>query len=109
MREGADLAVTFRSLGGARAILEGVVPFQKESLGRRRARARRRLCAYDLCENTHDGGILRRTRAPAEVEAATAADAVAIAARIADALGLRRRARGRDVRDAREAAAKHSA
>ena len=87
LREGSDLAVAFRSLGGARAILEGVVPFQKEvSVVAARA-VDGAFAAYDLCENRHDGGILRHTRAPADVTAATAAEAVATAARIAEALG----------------------
>src|SRR6516165_935966 len=30
VREGSDLAVTFRSLGGAASILEGIVPFTRE-------------------------------------------------------------------------------
>ena len=86
LREGSDLAVTFRSLGGARAILEGVVHFQKEVSVVAARGLDGTFAAYDLCENTHDGGILRRTRAPADVTAATAAEAVAIAARIAEAL-----------------------
>jgi len=67
VREGADLAVTFRSLGGAPAILEAVVPFAKEiSVVAARGRDGQ-FAAYDVCENTHENHILKFTRAPARL------------------------------------------
>jgi 5-(carboxyamino)imidazole ribonucleotide synthase len=86
LREGSDLAVTFRSLGGLPAILEAVVPFEKEvSVVAARA-ADGTFAAYDICENFHDNHILKLTRAPAQLDEAAAAEAVRMAHVIADAL-----------------------
>jgi 5-(carboxyamino)imidazole ribonucleotide synthase len=86
VREGADLAVTFRSLGGAPSILEAVVPFSAEiSVVAARA-ADGAFAAYDVCENRHENHILKFTRAPARIAAETAAAAVDLAHAIADAL-----------------------
>ena len=86
LREGSDLASTFRSLGGAPAILEGIVPFSKEiSIVAARGQDGE-FAAFDVCENVHDHQILSTSRAPARVAPATATEAVEIAQRIADAL-----------------------
>lgn len=86
VREGADLAVLFRSLGGRAAILEGVVPFIKELsvVGARGIDGE--FVAFDVCENNHEHHILALTRAPARISEETAARAVAMAGRIAAAL-----------------------
>ncbi len=86
VREGADLAVTFRTLGAVPAILEAVVPFSKEisvvaARGKDGAFA-----AYDVCENRHENHILKTTRVPARLPPETAAEAVRLARVIADAL-----------------------
>jgi 5-(carboxyamino)imidazole ribonucleotide synthase len=86
VREGADLAVTFRSLGGAPAILEGVVPFAKEISVVAARGQRGEFAAYDVCENRHENHILKFTRAPALLAPETAVEAVRIAKAIADAL-----------------------
>jgi 5-(carboxyamino)imidazole ribonucleotide synthase len=86
VREGADLAVTFRSLGGVPAILEAVVPFAKEISVVAARGPRGEFAAYDVCENTHEGHILKLTRAPARLAPAVAAEAVRLTRVIADAL-----------------------
>jgi 5-(carboxyamino)imidazole ribonucleotide synthase len=86
VREGADLAVTFRTLGGKPAILEAVVPFAKEiSVVAARGPAGE-FAAYDVCENTHENHVLKSTRAPARLPPEVAAEAVRLTRVIADAL-----------------------
>lgn len=66
---------------------ESIVPFDKEIsvlLARGRDGG---TVVYPLAENLHRGGILRATRAPADVSEDTARRAVALALRIAEALG----------------------
>jgi 5-(carboxyamino)imidazole ribonucleotide synthase len=86
IREGTDLAVAFRSLGGVPAILEGVIPFTKEVSVICARGPDASFAAYDICENEHVHHILHRTIAPAVVGDPTAAEAVRIARTIADAL-----------------------
>ena len=87
VREGADLASAFRSLGAHPCILEGVVPFARE-ISVIAARGRDgSFAAWDVCENEHDHHVLSRTRAPARIAGATADAAIAIARKIVDALG----------------------
>ena len=86
IKEGTDLAVAFRSLGGVPSILEGVVAFKKEVSVVCARGAGGTFAAYDVCENEHVNHILHRTRVPALLRPQTAVEAVAIARRIADAL-----------------------
>ncbi len=86
VREGGDLAVIFRSLGGAPAILESVVPFSTEISVVAARGAGGEFAAYDVCENWHDNHILKFTRVPAQVARETAAEATQLARAIADAL-----------------------
>ncbi len=86
IREGSDLAVTFRSLGSVPCILEGLVPFTKEISVVAARGLDGRFAAYDVCENHHEHHILDRTVAPAAIEPATAARAVELSQAIADAL-----------------------
>lgn len=86
VREGADLAVTFRALGSVPAILEAVVPFSMEiSVVAARGKDGQ-FAAYDVCENTHENHVLRSTRAPARLPPEVAAEAVRLARAVADAL-----------------------
>ena len=86
IREGSDLAVVFRSLGGAPSILEGVVPFSRE-VSVVAARGRDGTFAdFALSENQHENHILSLTRAPALVSPETANAARAMTAQIAQAL-----------------------
>jgi 5-(carboxyamino)imidazole ribonucleotide synthase len=87
IREGADLAAVFASIGAQPAILEGVVPFAREvSVVAARARDGS-FTAFDVCENEHENHILSLTRVPARVAHDTSAAAVAMTQKIMDALG----------------------
>lgn len=86
LREGADLGATFRALGGAPCILEGVVPFEKEVSVVAARGLGGEFAAYDVCENVHEHHILARTIAPAALAPETAARAVDMTRRIADSL-----------------------
>jgi len=85
LRDGADLAVTFRALGGAACILESVVPFSREISVVAARGTGGEFRAYDICENVHEHHILSTTTIPAEVSAKTAARAVEMAEAIASA------------------------
>ena len=86
IRPGDDPAVALAAMGGRAAILEGFVPFTREvSVVAARGRDGG-VAAFDLNENEHANHILSVTRAPAAVAPATAAAAMDIARRIADAL-----------------------
>ncbi|MFI4994729.1 MAG: 5-(carboxyamino)imidazole ribonucleotide synthase [Hyphomicrobiales bacterium] len=83
---GSDLGAAWRAIGEAAAILEGFVPFRREvSVVAARA-LDGAFAAFDLCENEHRDHILAHTTVPADVAPATAAQAVAIARRTAEAL-----------------------
>src|SRR5579883_3027807 len=86
LREGADLAVTFRTLGGVPAILEAVVPFVMEISVVAARGPEGEFAAYDVCENTHESHILKTTRVPARLPPAAAEEAIGIARKIAEAL-----------------------
>ena len=86
IRPGDDPAVALAAMGGHAAILEGFVPFTREvSVVAARGRDGG-FAAFDLNENEHANHILSVTRAPAAVAPVTAAAAMDIARRIADAL-----------------------
>jgi 5-(carboxyamino)imidazole ribonucleotide synthase len=86
VREGADLAVTFRTLGGVPAILEAIVPFSKEISVVAARGPSGEFAAYDVCENSHENQILKSTRVPARLPPEVAAEAVRLTRVIADAL-----------------------
>ncbi|WP_293678385.1 5-(carboxyamino)imidazole ribonucleotide synthase [uncultured Phenylobacterium sp.] len=78
----ADAAAAFAALGGVPVILEAPADFVRE-LSIIAARGRDGATAiYPLAENHHEGGILRRSLAPADVGSNLAEQAERIAARI---------------------------
>jgi 5-(carboxyamino)imidazole ribonucleotide synthase len=85
IREGADLAAAFNSLGGAPCILEGFVPFAKEISVIAARGVDGEFRAWDVCENVHEHHILATTTAPAAISPDTARAAIDIARAIADA------------------------
>ncbi len=85
LQGGADLAATFRALGGAPCILESFVPFTKEISVVAARGVDGAFRAYDVCENVHEHHILATTTAPAHIRPETAEQAIAIAQKIADA------------------------
>ena len=74
------------AMGGAPAILERVVAFEREISVVAARGIDGAVVAYDPGENHHEGGILRRTRVPAQLSTAQRTDAVLIAGRILNAL-----------------------
>jgi 5-(carboxyamino)imidazole ribonucleotide synthase len=81
-----DPAAAWEAIGAAPAVLEAFVAFSRE-ISVIIARARDgSLAAFDVTENRHESGILATSRVPASVDDSTAAEAVAIAGRIASAL-----------------------
>ncbi|HEY5411338.1 MAG TPA: 5-(carboxyamino)imidazole ribonucleotide synthase [Caulobacteraceae bacterium] len=82
----SDLAAAFVRVGSKPVIVEAPAAFERE-LSVIAARGRSgEIALYPLGENHHEGGILRRTHAPAEVSASTLAQAQQIAARILTSL-----------------------
>jgi 5-(carboxyamino)imidazole ribonucleotide synthase len=85
---GADeIAAALEAIGHAPALVEGIVPFEREVsviVVRGRDGA---VQFYDAVENVHQNGILAISRAPARIAPALAVEAKTIAGKIADALG----------------------
>ena len=86
LRTSAEAGKVLASLGGTGLIAEAPAAFVRE-LSVIAARGRNgQVACYPLSENTHRGGVLRRSMAPAEVRPSTAAAAEAIADRVLGAL-----------------------
>ncbi|HYD43734.1 MAG TPA: 5-(carboxyamino)imidazole ribonucleotide synthase [Phenylobacterium sp.] len=84
---GSDPAEAFDALGGRKAILEAKAAFVRE-LSVIAARGRDgEIAVYPLGENVHEAGVLRFTRAPAQVPASTEDAARRIAEAILRGLG----------------------
>jgi 5-(carboxyamino)imidazole ribonucleotide synthase len=81
-----DVAAALAATDSRPAILEAVAPFARELSVVAARGVDGAVAAYDPVENVHRGGILRRTTAPAAIDAATAARARALAARVLAAL-----------------------
>ncbi len=86
IRDGSDLATSFRSLGGGACILEGVVPFVREVSVVAARSGEGSFAAFDVCENEHAHHILATTHVPARITPQTASEAMTIARKIADGL-----------------------
>lgn len=86
VRDPGAAAAAFQAIGEQPAILEAFAPFTRE-LSILAARSETgNIKAYPLVENIHGEGILRETRAPAEVDGETQAEAERIARAILTAL-----------------------
>ncbi|RMD47607.1 MAG: 5-(carboxyamino)imidazole ribonucleotide synthase [Alphaproteobacteria bacterium] len=83
----ADAGAALEAIGHAPAILEGLVPFEREISVICARGLDGALASYTPGENHHEAGILRRTRVPAPIPEALAEEARAIAGRIAEGLG----------------------
>ena len=82
-----EAAAALSALGGAPAILEGFVSFERElSVFAGRAEDGS-FAPFAVTENVHADGILRRSKAPAAVSAEIASEALEAAKRIANGLG----------------------
>jgi 5-(carboxyamino)imidazole ribonucleotide synthase len=85
VRDKADAASAWRQIGEQPAILEALVPFEREvSIVAARSRDGRIEC-FDLIENEHRDHILKFSRVPADVPDAVADEARRIAEAIATA------------------------
>ncbi|WP_271167607.1 5-(carboxyamino)imidazole ribonucleotide synthase [Hansschlegelia plantiphila] len=86
VREGVALDAALQMMGGQPAILEAFVPFRAEvSVVAARGRDGG-FATFDIVENRHENHILRSSHVPAAVKPETAASAIAIARKIAQAL-----------------------
>ncbi len=87
IRAGAPIDGIFAGLGGVPCVLEKRIAFEREvSVVAARA-LDGRIEAFDVAENVHSVGILRRSSVPARIEDGLADRARAVAARILDQLG----------------------
>ena len=84
----ADLAAAWDKIGGALGVLEAWVPFQMEISVLVARTVDGRTAVYDPAENVHRDHILHLSLSPARVSEATAAEARALALRIAERIGL---------------------
>jgi 5-(carboxyamino)imidazole ribonucleotide synthase len=88
VRTPGDLAAAWAALGPGLLVLEGFVPFACEISVIVARGLDGRAVAFDAVENQHRDGILDVTLAPARVPPAIAAQAVATALQVAEALDL---------------------
>ncbi|HTX58418.1 MAG TPA: 5-(carboxyamino)imidazole ribonucleotide synthase [Verrucomicrobiae bacterium] len=84
----AEAHDAFAAAKGARLIFERFVPFVRELSVIATRGAKDDVVTYPVAENTHDGGILVTTVAPARVEKEVAARAAQMAATIGHKLGV---------------------
>jgi 5-(carboxyamino)imidazole ribonucleotide synthase len=86
VREGDDPDHVWSELGTRSAILEAFIPFEREISVIAARSADGQVECFDVTENEHRDHILKISRAPAAIAEATAAQARAIAEKIATAL-----------------------
>lgn len=81
-----DIPAALAAMNGAEAVLEGFIAFDREVSVIAARGLDGSVAAYDLGENVHEAGILRKTTVPARLKPAQRSDGVLIAARILNAL-----------------------
>jgi 5-(carboxyamino)imidazole ribonucleotide synthase len=87
IRAAGEAAAAWQAVSARPSILEGFIDFVREiSVVAARGRAGE-LVAYEPIENDHRNHILHHSRVPAAISPALADEAIAIAEKIADALG----------------------
>jgi 5-(carboxyamino)imidazole ribonucleotide synthase len=86
IRDGEDPARVWTELGTKSAILEAFIPFEREISVIAARSADGEVACFDVTENEHRDHILKISRAPAAIPDALAAEARAIAGKIATAL-----------------------
>ena len=86
--EGFDADAVWEAFGAGRGVAEALVDFSAEVSAIAARGADGSIAVFDVAQNDHREGILRRSRVPAPVPSALAAEAQARAARAADALDL---------------------
>jgi 5-(carboxyamino)imidazole ribonucleotide synthase len=83
---GASAGEAWAAIGGAPALLEGFVAFEREVSVIAVRGLDGAVAAFDLGENQHRDGILHRTTVPARIPSSLEEDAVSTAGRILNAL-----------------------
>lgn len=83
---GNDVAPAYAALGGQQGILESFIAFDREVSVIATRGADGAFAAFDVTENEHRNHILHRSVVPANISPTAAADAIAIARKIAEAL-----------------------
>ncbi len=83
-----DCDAAWESLKGNQCILEGFVDFSAEVSVIVARNEDGQIAAYDVCENTHENGILRVTRVPSNIPPHLQEKATMMAVGIAEKLGL---------------------
>jgi 5-(carboxyamino)imidazole ribonucleotide synthase len=86
IRNGDDVARVWKELGTKSAILEAFVPFEREISVVAARSADGEVECFDVTENEHRDHILKVSRAPADIPDTLAAQARAVAEKIAGAL-----------------------
>ena len=86
LRDGDDVDQVWDELGTRSAILEAFIPFEREISVIAARSADGLVECFDVTENEHSDHILKISRAPAAIQEETAAQARAIAEKIANAL-----------------------
>jgi 5-(carboxyamino)imidazole ribonucleotide synthase len=87
IRDERETAAAWQAVGAYPSILEGFIDFEREiSIVGARGRTSE-FVAYEPIENDHRNHILHHSRVPAAITPALAGQAVAVANKIADALG----------------------
>lgn len=85
---GADeLAAALEAIGHAPALVEGIVPFEREVSVIVVRGLDGAMQFYDIVENVHENGILAISRAPARIPPALSVEAKTIVSQVANALG----------------------
>ncbi len=84
--DAAQAEETFTALAGAPAVLEQMIPFEREISIIAARNAAGEVSCFDPGENVHKDGILHTTTVPAAISHALQTDAVLLAARILNAL-----------------------
>ncbi|MEM8877007.1 MAG: 5-(carboxyamino)imidazole ribonucleotide synthase [Pseudomonadota bacterium] len=86
VRADTDPQATFDEIGGAPAILEGFISFEREVSVIAARDKTGTYCAFDIAENVHRDGILHTSTVPAGIGPETAALAVDMARTLMDGL-----------------------
>ena len=86
IRSAADAAEALASLGKVPALVEGMVPFEREISVIAVRGQDGEIRFYDAVENVHQGGILATSRVPAGIVPAMSVEAKTVAGKIAEAL-----------------------
>jgi 5-(carboxyamino)imidazole ribonucleotide synthase len=87
IRDTGDAESAWHAIHGVPAVLEGIVPFEREVSVIAVRGGDGEIRFYDPVENVHQGGILAISRVPAAISQSSAIEAQRIAGTIANALG----------------------